>query len=49
MDVIDELVGIAPGSALDAVRAGRQEARTHAQRSYEALFAPAVIKNMEMY
>ena len=39
-DVIDTLVGIAPGSALDAVRARRPEARLHAQASYRALFAP---------
>src|SRR5947199_5893594 len=39
-DVIDTLVGIAPGSALDAIRARRPEARTHAQSSYRALFAP---------
>lgn len=39
-DVIDALVGIAPGSALDAIRARRPEARTHAQKSYRALFAP---------
>lgn len=41
VDVIDKLVGIAPGSAMDAIRAQRPEARTHAQKSYEALFAPA--------
>src|SRR5262245_43744390 len=40
-DVIDALVGIAPGSPLDAIRARRPEARTHAQASYDALFAPA--------
>jgi CMD domain protein len=40
VDVIDELVGIAPGSPLDAIRARRPEARTHAQASYRALFAP---------
>ena len=39
-DVIDALVGIAPGSPLDAIRARRPEARTHAQASYRALFAP---------
>ena len=39
-DVIDALVGIEPGSALDAIRARRPEARTHAQASYRALFAP---------
>ncbi|HKU99094.1 MAG TPA: CMD domain protein [Vineibacter sp.] len=39
-DVIDALVGIAPGTALDAIRARRPDARTHAQTSYRALFAP---------
>ena len=39
-DVIDTLVGIAPGAPLDAIRARRPEARKHAQVSYEALFAP---------
>jgi CMD domain protein len=40
-DVIDALVGIAPGSPLDAIRARRPEARSHAQATYRALFAPA--------
>jgi CMD domain protein len=39
-DVIDALVGIAPGSALDAARARRPAARTHAQASYRALLLP---------
>jgi CMD domain protein len=39
-DVIDALVGITPGSALDALRARRAEARAHAQATYRALFAP---------
>lgn len=39
-DIIDTLVGITPGSALDAIRARRPEARTHAQATYRALFAP---------
>jgi CMD domain protein len=39
-DVIDTMVGIRPGSALDAIRARRPEARVHAQKSYRALFAP---------
>lgn len=39
-DVIDQLVGVVPGSALDRVRANRQTARDNAQLSYEALFAP---------
>jgi CMD domain protein len=41
-DVIDALVGIEPGSSLDAVRARRPEARTHAEASYRALFTPAI-------
>jgi CMD domain protein len=39
-DVIDALVGIAPGSPLEAIRARRPEARAHAQATYRALFAP---------
>jgi CMD domain protein len=41
-DVIDTLVGIASGSPLEAIRARRPEARTHAQASYRALFAPEI-------
>ncbi|CAH0195515.1 CMD domain protein [Roseomonas sp. CECT 9278] len=40
MDVIDTLVGIVPGSRMDALRDGRKVARTHAQRSYEVLLTP---------
>ncbi len=40
-DVIDTLVGIKPGGALDAIRARRGEARKHAQTSYVGLLAPA--------
>jgi CMD domain protein len=39
-DVIDALVGILPGSSLDAIRARRPEARAHAQATYQALFTP---------
>lgn len=39
-DVIDLLVGIQPGDALDTVRRHRLQARTHAHTSYLALFAP---------
>jgi CMD domain protein len=39
-DVIDQLAGIAAGSPLDAIRAQRQVARDHAQKSYLALFEP---------
>ncbi len=41
MDVIDTLVGIVPGSPMDAVREGRKVARIHAQKSYEVLLTPA--------
>jgi CMD domain protein len=40
-DIIDALVGITPGSSLDAIRARRPEARAYAQATYRALFAPA--------
>lgn len=41
-DLIDYLVGIEPGSPLDAIRARRQQARENAQASFLALFEPAV-------
>jgi len=40
-DVIDELTGVAPGSALDEVRRARGAARANAQKSFEALFEPS--------
>jgi CMD domain protein len=40
-DVIDTLADIAPGSALDAIRAQRPQARIHAQATYDSLFKPA--------
>jgi CMD domain protein len=40
-DVIDQLAAIAPGSRLDAIRARRQIAREHAQKSYLSLFERA--------
>jgi CMD domain protein len=45
-DVIDALVGITPGSSLDAIRARRPEARAHAQVTYRALFAPETPGNV---
>jgi CMD domain protein len=39
-DIIDTLAGIEPGSALDAIRAKRVQARENAQKSYLALFEP---------
>jgi CMD domain protein len=41
-DVIDTLVGIKPGSALDAIRNRRLDARNQAESSYCALFAPEI-------
>jgi CMD domain protein len=41
-DVIDTLAGIKPGSALDALRNRRPQAREQAQASYRALFAPEI-------
>jgi CMD domain protein len=40
-DLIDTLVGIAPASPLDAVRARRPAARRHAEASHRALLLPA--------
>ena len=39
-DVIDTLIGLTPGSALDVIRHRRPQAREQAQASYRALFAP---------
>jgi CMD domain protein len=39
-DVIDRLVGIKRGSALDEIRGARRETRDNAQKSYQALFSP---------
>ena len=39
-DIIDTLAGIEPGSALDAIRAKRMQARENAQKSYLSLFEP---------
>ena len=48
-DVIDTLVGIAPGSKLDAIRANRSEARKHAQASYASLFEPHEVGGVAAY
>lgn len=40
-DIIDHLVGITPGSALDAIRGHRVQARENAQASFAALFETA--------
>ena len=47
-DIIDQLVGIAPGSALDAVRARRPQARANAERSYRELFAPQAAEGLPL-
>jgi len=48
-DVIDTLVGIAPGSKLDVIRAQRSEARKHAQASYASLFEPLEVRGVAAY
>lgn len=40
IDVIDELAGVAPGSALDTLRRRRPVTRDQAQESFAALFVP---------
>jgi CMD domain protein len=48
-DIIDHLVGIAPGSSLDSIRARRLQARENAQKSYLALFEPADFGDVAAY
>jgi CMD domain protein len=40
MDLLDTLLGVPPGSAMDRIRARRSVARTHTQDSYRVLFTP---------
>ena len=40
MDIIDQLVGIQPGSSVAELRARRPDVTLYAQSSYETLFAP---------
>jgi CMD domain protein len=47
-DIIDQLVGIAPGSALDAIRARRPRARANAERTYRELFAPQAAEGLPL-
>ncbi|CAL8977356.1 hypothetical protein PROP_02174 [Propionicimonas sp. T2.31MG-18] len=37
-DIIDQLAGVAGGSPVDGLRHRREQARTHSQASYDALF-----------
>ncbi len=46
MDALDRLVGIRPGSPLDAVRRRKPVTRDNAQASYEALLAPNDLTEM---
>ena len=39
-DLLDGILGIAPGSPLDTLRRGRPEARRHAQGAYRELLMP---------
>ncbi len=40
LDIIDQLVGIQPGSSVAELRARRPDVTLYAQSSYETLFAP---------
>ena len=51
-DIIDHLVGIVPGSALDRIRRRRPQTRDNAQASYDALFsleAPGAVSPVERF
>src|SRR4051794_21430598 len=48
-DLISALAGIAPGSALAALREQRPDAMRHAQGSYEALFQPAELVGLSRH
>jgi CMD domain protein len=51
-DIIDHLVGIVPGSALDRIRRRRTQTRDNAQASYDALFsleAPEEVSAVERF
>jgi CMD domain protein len=47
-DIIDALAGIEPGSALDAIRARRLQARENAQKSYLSLFEPIDARDVSL-
>ncbi|MDE1187108.1 MAG: CMD domain protein [Pantoea sp.] len=47
-DIIDLLVGVAPGSPIDLIRAERPETKLNAQKSYLALFEPAHIGDIDL-
>ncbi|UPK37303.1 CMD domain protein [Bradyrhizobium sp. 186] len=47
-DIIDTLAGIEPGSALDAIRARRLQARDNAQKSYLVLFEPIDVSEVSL-
>lgn len=47
-DVLDALTGIVAGDTVDAARARRQDARTHAQGSFAALFLPEDTSQMSL-
>lgn len=47
-DVLNQIVGVEPGGALDRLRALRPQAKAHAQGAYEALFEPADASHMSL-
>lgn len=47
-DIIDQLTGASPGSALDALRVRRPVTKEHAQKSYLALFEPQPVSEASL-
>lgn len=45
-DIIDQLLGIAPGSHLDSVRRHREAARDNTQQAYDAIFNASETKDV---
>lgn len=48
IDVIDHLLGISPGSSGDPLRTRRPITREHAQKSWDALFAPSDVSQASL-
>lgn len=42
IDVLDHALGVVAGDRLDTIRGARTDTRANAQRSYDAIFSPAV-------
>ena len=47
-DIIDHLIGIVPGSKLDAIRLRRPATKDNADKSYRALFEPETVEDASL-